>query len=304
MNDTCGVSPIRHSHAVDQQLVTDPETLAKVEAINSLRQFDAGMEILTQWLSDGKEGFRLRFTHLLTLNRIVLEGVSRFAGTFRTGPIYISNSKHQPPPPTEVPLLVEDFCDYLTSNFVKKSALHLAAYALWRLNWIHPFVDGNGRTARIVSYIVLSAKLGYKLPGYPTIPELIAEHKAPYYEALEAADDAFSKGKIDVSAVEKLLGEHLAQQLINLHDSASQDGPEMPKGAEALSSPIDSDVEYKYRDTTYRPIYILNVEDALRTARSSNSNTESWFERNQALFTGLMTILASLISAALTYYLK
>lgn len=40
-----------------------------------------------------------------------------------------------------------------------KPADHLGAYVLWKLNWIHPFADGNGRTARAVAYVVMSIKL-------------------------------------------------------------------------------------------------------------------------------------------------
>jgi Fic family protein len=96
----------------------------------------------------------------LTLNRFALEDVNRFAGTFRNSSVTISGSRHQPPNAAKVPELVEDFCDYINANWETKSAIHLSAYALWRINWIHPFADGNGRTARIVSYVVLSAKLG------------------------------------------------------------------------------------------------------------------------------------------------
>ena len=41
----------------------------------------------------------------------------------------------------------------------------LAAYALWRLNWIHPFVEGNGRTARAACYYLICMKAGRLLPG-------------------------------------------------------------------------------------------------------------------------------------------
>jgi Fic family protein len=75
-------------------------------------------------------------------------------------------------------------CDYVNQNW-GRSALHLAAYVLWRINWIHPFADGNGRTARAVSYILLSIKLDSLLPGTKTIPDQIAADKKPYYAALE-----------------------------------------------------------------------------------------------------------------------
>jgi len=107
--------------------------------------------------------------------------------------------------------------------------VHLAAYALWRLNWIHPFSDGNGRTSRIVSYILLCARLRCRLPGAMTIPEQIASGKTPYYAALEDGDRAFRDGRIDVSSMEAILSSCLAQQLVVLHDAAN--------GGKATGSP-------------------------------------------------------------------
>jgi Fic family protein len=95
--------------------------------------------------------------------------------------------------------------------------MHLAAYVMWRLNWIHPFTDGNGRTSRAASYMILCVRLGYVLPGKRTIPDQIAEDKTPYYQALEAADTAWRAGKIDLNALKKLLSSMLAQQLIAIH---------------------------------------------------------------------------------------
>lgn len=151
------------------------------------------------------------------------------AGAFRIGRVVISNSAHAPPNPADVPALVEDFCDYINQNFERLSAVHLAAYALWRLNWIHPFSDGNGRTSRIVSYILLCARLRCRLPGAMTIPEQIASGKTPYYAALEDGDRAFRDGRIDVSSMEAILSSCLAQQLVVLHDAAN--------GGKATGSP-------------------------------------------------------------------
>jgi Fic family protein len=106
-------------------------------------------------------------------------------------------------------------CDYVNENW-SKSPVHLAAYVLWRMNWIHPFVDGNGRTARALSYLVLSVRLGYRLPGTNTIPDQIASDKNPYYRALEDADKAFSVGQVDVSKAEALVEVLLANQLASV----------------------------------------------------------------------------------------
>jgi Fic family protein len=112
-------------------------------------------------------------------------------------------------------------CDYVNDHWNDMSGVHLCAYVLWKLNWIHPFSDGNGRTARAVAYVVLSAKLDSLLPGSPTIPEQIAGDKNPYYEALESADDALKQGRIDVNALEKMLEGMLAKQLLSAAKEAS-----------------------------------------------------------------------------------
>ena len=91
---------------------------------------------------------------------------------------------------------------------------------MWRLNWIHPFDDGNGRTSRAVSYLVLCVRTGSRLPGSNTIPDRIADNKFPYYDALDAADAAWKDERLDVSAMEKLLEDHLAAQLVQVFNAA------------------------------------------------------------------------------------
>jgi len=132
----------------------------------------------------------------------------------------ISYSRHIPPPPELVPRMTEDMCDYINENLIGKPPIHLAAYLLWRINWIHPFDDGNGRTARTISYAVLCIQLGYELPGTLTIPEHIANDKKPYYRALETADEAYMKKIIDVGDLENLLSEMLARQLVQIQEKA------------------------------------------------------------------------------------
>jgi fido (protein-threonine AMPylation protein) len=94
--------------------------------------------------------------------------------------------------------------------------VHLAAYALWRLGWIHPFHDGNGRTARALAYAVLRiasqrAKWDLLLAEMKqaTLPDLIAlsvlRESQAFYDALRKADEAWLRGDVDVSALEELL---------------------------------------------------------------------------------------------------
>lgn len=158
---------------------------------------------------------------ILGLHRSALDGLSAHAGNYRPGHVEIGGSGHEPPGAHLVPELVEEMCDYVNDHWESNTALHLSAFVMWKLNWIHPFSDGNGRTSRAVSYLVLCMKLGYKLPGIRTIPAQIAENKKPYYKLLEAADTAFKAGAVDVSELEKFLGDLLAAQLVDVYKAAT-----------------------------------------------------------------------------------
>ena len=210
----------RHSKALDADLITDPDLRAQKEVSNGLKQFDAVAERIEYW-TQPEHPFKLRLSAILDLHRIALEGISAYAGTFRPAGVEIGGSKHQPAGAHLVPGLVEELCDYVNDNWKKKSPIHLCAYILWRLNWIHPFTDGNGRTSRAVAYLVLCVGLGYRLPGTKTIPEQISEDKSPYYRALEVADTAFKDtGTPDVRKMEQLVESLLAKQLVQIFNRA------------------------------------------------------------------------------------
>lgn len=195
----------------------DEETRARLEAENGLRQFDRLVEMIDAGLS-GR--FRLRPSQLMELNRIAVEGLVEHPGSLRRGGIQISGSDHVPPDSEAVPELVDELCDYVNDSWDNATPIHLAAYLMWRLNWIHPFDDGNGRTSRAVSDLVLCVRTGSRLPGSRTIPDRIADNKFPYYDALDAADAAWNEQTLDVSAMEQLLEDHLAAQLVEVFNAA------------------------------------------------------------------------------------
>ncbi len=115
-----------------------------------------------------------------------------------------------------------EMCEYVNDNLHVQTAFHLAAYVMWRHNWIHPFADGNGRTSRVLSYVVLSIVTGYVLPGVPTIPEQIQKDRKAYFAALEDADEAWRNGEqLNLDVMEELLMNMLAKQLLSVISSAS-----------------------------------------------------------------------------------
>ena len=212
----------RHSIAEQLELITDPQEKARREAENGVRQFNLAINIIREHVKEAERPFRLRSSTILRLHKEVLEGIHLLAGTFRNTAVKIGGSGHQPVDAFLVPEETEHLCEYVNDNWSTKSALHLSAYVLWRLSWIHPFADGNGRTARTVSYVVLSIKLDGLLPGIPTIPDQIASDKSPYYLALEEADDVWkATSEVDVSKLEAMLEGMLAKQLISAANQAA-----------------------------------------------------------------------------------
>ncbi len=209
----------RHSRALEPELITDPVLKAEAEAANGLRQYDFAEQTVLQALE--RKPFKLRPSLIFSLQREALQGISAYAGVQRPAAVEIRGSKHEPVGAHLVQGLLEELCDYVNDNWEKVTAVHLAAYVMWRLNWIHPFADGNGRTSRVLSFVVLSMKLGFVLPGSPTLPELVIQHRVDYEDALDAADAAWKEGKVvDVTAMERLIESLLAKQLARVYEMA------------------------------------------------------------------------------------
>lgn len=209
----------RHSRAEEVAVSADPDQLARLEIYNTVSQYLKIDEMVGYFL-DPDRPFRLRPSHILALHRAALEGISVLAGVWRPAGVEIGGSKHTPPQAYEVPERIEELCDYVNERWTEKKPLHLAAYVMWRLNWIHPFTDGNGRTSRAVSYLVLCVRLKALLPGKLTIPQQIEQDRTPYYKALEEADVAWSAGQINLTAMKQLLAAMLAKQLHAIYEQS------------------------------------------------------------------------------------
>jgi Fic family protein len=129
----------------------------------------------------------------------------------------IENSHHKPPKWQLVRDLMREFVRRLNAYSGRNQPIEAAAYALWRLNWIHPFVQGNGRTARALAYFVLCKELKLWLPGKPIIPERIRATRSRYEAALGHADAGLREnGRTDLSQMSEYLSDLLTKQLSDL----------------------------------------------------------------------------------------
>jgi Fic family protein len=188
----------------------DPELFARIQEQNLLRQYDLLANCVEIGLKKGIEAFD-KYT-LWSLNAAAVANIAQFGGRFREQPIYVGN--HIPPHFKDVPHLVDQFISVIHEIWmIETHPTVLPAYSLWRLNWIHPFIEGNGRTARAACYLLMCLRQGTLLPGKKIVPERIRENRQPYYAALQAADRHWANGDFNVEDLAKYLETLLTAQL-------------------------------------------------------------------------------------------
>jgi Fic family protein len=145
---------------------------------------------------------------LLQLHQLILMGIdTKNAGVFRTVEVRISGSKHLPPSPLLLNDLMEGYFEFHELNKRTMHPVLLAAEMHERLVTIHPFIDGNGRTARLVMNLVLLQN-GYTLVNIKGN----LKNRLKYYQALEQVQlnhEHTEFYKLILSSAEKSLLQHL-----------------------------------------------------------------------------------------------
>ncbi|MHB1377608.1 MAG: Fic family protein [Candidatus Humimicrobiaceae bacterium] len=112
-------------------------------------------------------------------------------GVFRNREVYVGNRftvVYRPPLTNEVPLLVDNFLNWFNSKEVDEidSVIH-AGISHYEIVRIHPFIDGNGRTARVMATLVLY-KRGFDVKRFFTLDDYYDHNRNGYYEALKNVD--------------------------------------------------------------------------------------------------------------------
>ena len=116
------------------------------------------------------------------LHQIIIQETDKeWAGKYRNANVIIGGAKHTPPNALHVPPKMKDLISWLNSQKNKTNIIELAALLHHKLVHIHPFFDGNGRTARLTMNLLLMQA------GYPLVIILKNDRKK-YYEVLDKAD--------------------------------------------------------------------------------------------------------------------
>lgn len=165
------------------------EVINHREAIGYIEEIITRPEALSEW--------QIKNVHSIVLKGILPES----AGVYRRENVFISGAEHIPPDYTQIPAQMAELMEWYAGE---AQALHAVERAAILHSWfvkIHPFVDGNGRTARLL--------LNFELMKNGYVPIIIKkEQRVEYYDSLD-----FSHVKGDYSSFIKLVSHVLEETL-------------------------------------------------------------------------------------------
>ena len=201
------------------------KTLAEhIEATNNAKAFDLVRGI-------AREGRAIDHVTIQEVHEVVTAGILEDAGRYRTHNVRITGAAKTPPDWSKVVGSMDELIREVAKN--KMHPVDAAAFLHHRFVEIHPFADGNGRVARLLSNLYLIAK------GYPPVV-VRTEDRARYYRFLRSADagDLVPFTNFIAKAVDEGLTLYLSvfggdDELVPLKELA--EGTEAPYSQEYLS---------------------------------------------------------------------
>jgi Fic family protein len=120
------------------------------------------------------------------------------AGRFRTSQVFVADAAagrelYRPPAPDSVPSLITELAVYAQEQSHRTPAAVLAAVVHVAIAGIHPFADGNGRTARVLASLAMY-RGGYTRPEFTSLEEWWGSHRQDYYQAFACLGEAWNPG--------------------------------------------------------------------------------------------------------------
>jgi len=120
---------------------------------------------------------------ILKVHEILMRGIDdQNAGKYRTGQVRVAGATFMPPPADKIQPLINELLQTISKNPDELRPIELAAFFHHKLVYIHSFLDGNGRTARLLMNVILMRN------GYP-FTVLLKVDRAEYLRALSEADN-------------------------------------------------------------------------------------------------------------------
>jgi Fic family protein len=205
----------------EQLLAGKPVPEANPDDVRELLNYKKAFEFVSDYLEDGgpiTEGL------VREIHKRLVEGVRGGAaapGEYRKIQNYVVNSVtgetvYTPPPAHDVPILMAELVDWLN----QKQDVHpvlVSGISQFQFVHIHPFLDGNGRTSRLLSTLCLY-RAGYDFKRLFTISEYYDRDRPAFYRAIQSVREA----GMDMTGWLEYFVEGLSTQLAEVKDRGEQ----------------------------------------------------------------------------------
>jgi Fic family protein len=198
----------------------------KVKGVNrdderELLNYKKAMDFISKYLGkdDPVSGGIVRELHKILVKGV--RGENADPGNYRKIQNYVVNSRtrevvYTPPAPLDVPHLMREFTEWV-SKAEDVSPILVAGIAQFQFVHIHPFIDGNGRTARLLSTLILY-KTGYDFKRLFTISEYYDKDRPSYYQAIQTV----RKNNMDMTAWLEYFVDGLRSQMEEIQDKGKK----------------------------------------------------------------------------------
>ena len=186
-----------------------------------LLNYRTAFEFVSDYLSDKKpitEGL-VRHIHSILVKGV--RGNSALPGEYRKIQNYVANSKtkeviYTPPAAYEIPRLMAELVEWI-QNEKEINAILISGIVQFQFVHIHPFLDGNGRAARLLTTLYLY-QTGYDFKRLFTLSEYYDRDRSQYYQAIQSV----RKNGLDLTIWLEYFSEGLVTQLKEIQSKGEQ----------------------------------------------------------------------------------
>lgn len=211
-----------HTSIIDYIDSKSEKRKSKTEGVKEIQNVEDTLAFIDE---NAKKGaLKIDENFIKEVHKRVVSGLSireegdKTPGEYRTLPIGIENSRHDPPPPRDVSYYMEELLDFMNNSDPQKFDLLKIALTHHRFVWIHPFGNGNGRTVRLLTYAQL-IHAGFNISDYGRIVNptaIFCTDRNEYYNFLSEADEGTREGlfgwceyvlkglSVEISKIDKL----------------------------------------------------------------------------------------------------
>lgn len=176
-----------------EEVLSGKKVVAEGEDIQEVVNYNAALEYV-QKHSDSSISEKL----IRSINAIILKNIrDDVAGKYRK--IQVTVGHYLPPEPSKVPYLMQKFVQWLQNPQPSQlSPILYIGIAHYQVVAIHPFEDGNGRTTRVLTTLML-VQNGYDMTSFFALESYYNRDRRAYYRALNSADQYRTDGEPDLT---------------------------------------------------------------------------------------------------------